>query len=182
MKEKIRKELLEKRNSLSTYEILEKSNIILDKLYRLEEFSKANRIACYISFGSEVYTHGLIKEYSKKKELLVPFIKNGEIFLARINSWEELESGAYGILQPKDPKIESGDMDIIIIPGIAFDENGNRIGYGKGYFDRLLKKIPSKRIAIAYDFQVLKNILNQEHDVRMDMIITEKRIIKCNVR
>ncbi|MEM2935073.1 MAG: 5-formyltetrahydrofolate cyclo-ligase [Candidatus Thermoplasmatota archaeon] len=182
MKERIRKELLEKRNSLSTYEILEKSNIILNKLYELEEFLKANRIASYISFGSEVYTHGLIKEYSKKKELFVPFIKNREIFLARINSWEELESGAYGILQPKNPRIENGNIDLIIVPGIAFDENGNRIGYGKGYFDRLLKKFFSKKIALAFDFQVLESIPNHTYDVKMDMIITEKRIIKCNVR
>ncbi len=182
MKGKIRKELLEKRNSLNTYEILEKSNIILKNLYGLEEFSKSKKIASYISFGSEVYTHGLIKEYSKKKEFFVPFIKNGDIFLSRINSWEELESGIYGILQPKEPKIENGGIDVIIVPGIAFDENGNRIGYGKGYFDRLLKKISSIKIALAYDFQVLKNIPNQEHDVKMDMVVTEKRIIKCNVR
>ncbi|MBC7081804.1 MAG: 5-formyltetrahydrofolate cyclo-ligase [Thermoplasmatales archaeon] len=182
MKEKIRKELLEKRNSLTTYEILEKSNLILKNLYSLEEFSKASKLASYISFGSEVYTHGLIREYSKKKEFFVPFIKDGDIFLSRISSWEELEGGIYGILQPKEPKVENGNLDIIIVPGIAFDENGNRIGYGKGYFDRLLKKFSSIKVALAFDFQVLKNIPNQEHDVKMDIIVTEKRIINCNVR
>ncbi len=185
MKKDIRKKLLEKRNSLSTYEILERSNRILEKLKKLEKFEKASTLACYISFGSEVYTHGLIKEYVGKKKVLVPVVskEKKEIFLAHIKSWRELESGTYGILEPRKEflrPVSYDEVEVIIVPGIAFDENGNRIGYGEGYFDKLLKKIHAVKIAIAYDFQILKKIPNEKHDVKIDVIITEKRIIECS--
>jgi len=184
MKTNIRKELLEKRNKLSTYEILKKSNKILEKLKGLEEFSKASVFACYISFGSEVYTHGLIKEYVERKKVLVPVVnkESKEIFLAHIKSWKELDSGAYGILEPRKEFLRPvgyNEVEVIIVPGIAFDENGNRIGYGEGYFDKLLGNINAFKIALAYDFQVLKKIPNEKHDIKMDIIVTERRIISC---
>jgi len=181
MKNKIRKKLLEARQSIPTLEVLEKSNIILSKLSSLSLFQKARKILCYISFDNEVYTHGFIKKYAKEKEMYVPVVKGKEIIPSLIKEWQELRTGAYGILEPSEIKaIEPEKIEMAIIPGIAFDIHGYRLGYGKGYFDRLLKKTNAFKIGIAFDFQILENVPHEGHDVRMDAIITEKRILQLN--
>ena len=180
MKEEIRKKILEKRNNLSTYEIFEKSNKIISKLISLEEFKEAKKILCYVSFGSEVYTHGFIKAYSSIKNIAVPVVnkEKNELILSCIRDWKELSTGAYGILEPKKiKKANPKEIEIAIIPGIAFDKRGYRIGYGEGYFDRLLSKMNAIRIAIAYELQIVNKIPDEKHDMKMDKIITEKRIL-----
>lgn len=174
-KEKIRKELLQKRKNLSTYEVLKRSNEIIKNLENLREFKEAEKIACYISFNNEVFTHGLIKKYIKEKKILVPVVnkERKEIELSLLADWKDLSQGAYGILEPRE-KLIVNDADIIIVPGIAFDKRGNRIGYGEGYYDRLLSKLKAIKIALAYDFQVLEKLPEEEHDIKMDMIVTEK--------
>ena len=181
MKNKIRNELIEKRNRLSVYEVLEKSNRIISKLIEMEEFRKAKKLLCYVSFDNEVYTHGLIKEYAKEKKIAVPVVRGNELILSYINDWKELSTGAYGILEPKKIKMANPqEIEVAILPGIAFDKRGYRIGYGKGYFDRLLPKMNALKIALAFDFQLLDSLPNEKHDVKMDMIITEKRILQLN--
>jgi len=180
-KEDLREEIRKRRASLSTYEVLEKSNEIVARLKNLEEFERAGVIACYISFDNEVYTHGLIREFMEKKKILVPVVdENGGIFLSHLRRWEELQSGAYGILEPAKEFLRRASVenaDIIIVPGIVFDERGNRIGYGGGYYDRLLSSTNALKVALAYEFQVLREIPAEEHDVRMDIIVTEERVL-----
>ncbi|MCD6170927.1 MAG: 5-formyltetrahydrofolate cyclo-ligase [Thermoplasmata archaeon] len=177
-KEEIRKKILQKRNKLTGNEILEKSNKIISKLTSIKEFKEAKKILCYVSFGSEVFTHGLIRAYINKKDIAVPVIKGNELALSYIKDWKELEKGRYGILEPK--AIRNADIDAIslaIVPAVAFDERGYRIGYGRGYFDRLLARMNAMRIGLGYELQIVKKIPEEKHDVRMDMIITEERII-----
>lgn len=180
-KEELRKKIKEKRDKLSQKEILERSGKIIEKLTEMNEFVNADAVACYISFGNEVNTHFLIKNFIEKKKILVPFVDKGrkEIRLSHLKNWEELHTGEYGILEPKKEflRIEN-NADIFIIPGIVFDESGNRIGYGGGYFDRFLCNFRGKKIALAYEFQVIKKMPNEKHDVKMDFIVTDKRIIK----
>ena len=181
MKNKIREELIKKRDKLGVYEVFKKSNDIISKLVSLQEFKKAKKLLCYISFDNEVYTHGLIKKYVKEKDIAVPVVRGNELILSYIKEWGELTTGAYGILEPKEiRKANLNDIEIAIIPGIAFDNRGYRIGYGKGYFDRLLSKMNALKIALAFDFQILDEVPEEKHDVRMDMIITEKRILQLN--
>ncbi len=181
MKNKIRQELIEKRNRLSVYEVLKKSNEIISKLVDLQEFKKAKKLLCYISFDNEVYTHGFIKKYVKEKDIAVPVVKGNELILSYIREWGELETGTYGILEPREiRRANLNDIEIAIIPGIAFDKRGYRIGYGKGYFDRLLSRMNVLKIALAFDFQILDELPEEKHDIRMDLIITEKRILQLN--
>ena len=179
-KEELRKRIKEKRDKLSQREIVEKSEKIVGKLIKMDEFADADTVACYISFGSEVRTHSLIKNFMEKKRIVVPFVDKRKkvIHLSHLKNWEELHVGEYGILEPRKEflRIEN-NADIFIIPGIVFDEEGNRIGYGGGYFDKFLCNFKGKKIALAYDFQVVKKMPNEEHDIRMDFIITDKRII-----
>ena len=185
-KEKLRSELRSMRNRLSTYEVLKRSNDIITTLTSLPSFLNAQVVACYLSFGSEVYTHGLVKAYCGTKDILIPVVdrEHRSLQLSHIRNWQELSTGAYGILEPKDAFLRIRDVEeaeMVIVPGIAFDEYGNRIGYGGGYYDSLLARADSLKVALAYDFQVLEHrIPDEPHDVRMDMILTDKRVIRTH--
>ena len=175
MKQELRKRILEKRNSLAKEEIKEKSKIIKEKLFSLEEYKKAKKILFYISFGSEVDTHDMIKESLKIKKTVVPKCRNHELELSRIHSFDELEEGYCKILEPvKIKKIDEKIVDLIIVPGIVFDRKGDRIGYGKGYYDRLLTRFPHvKKIGLAFSLQIVDSIPTEEHDIKVDRVITE---------
>jgi len=185
MKDRLRKSIEKKRNTLSTSEVLEKSSRIKKRIFEMDLFRDAQTILFYVSYGNEVYTHDMIKEsISLGKTVVVPksVTKNNALILSRLTDWNNLEVGAYNILEPKQESIKEADIesiDLIIIPGVVFDESGNRIGHGKGYYDRLLndsRNIPS--VGLAFEFQIVENIKSEQHDEKIDIIITEDRIIK----
>ena len=187
MKHTIRQQIAGKRNSLAKEEISNKSSKIKNNLYSLPEFKSAKNILFYVSLNSEVDTKAIIKEQLSKKgkKIIVPYVKKGNqiLQLSEIKNLAELEPKAFGILEPKSEfirKFDPNKLDLILIPGIAFDMNGHRIGYGYGYYDRFLKKLKSnaKKIGLALDFQVVEKIAESPHDIPVDYIITEKRIIK----
>lgn len=189
MKNPIRHQFLEKRDSLTEKERHEKSVEIKNRLYSLPEFKSAKNILFYVSLNSEVDTKAIIKEQLSKKEkkIIIPYVeKNNPLLqLSELKSFDELEPKTFNILEPKDEFIRKFDLnklDIILIPGIAFDMNGHRIGYGYGYYDRFLKKLKNnaKKIGLAFEFQVVESIAESPHDVPVDYIITEKRALKIN--
>ncbi len=183
-KEKIRKEALFRRNSLSEKERKEKSQIIIRYLINSNYFQKAKKILFYASFRSEVETfEGIKKALSMGKEVYLPrtHIKSHSLSLHRINNLEELSPGAYGILEPPadNPQIKPEELDLIICPGVAFDLKGGRIGYGGGYYDRLLQKaINVTRIALAFECQLFDSLPLDKHDIRVHAIITENGLRK----
>ncbi len=187
MKDRLRKSIEKKRNTLSTSEVLEKSSRIKKRIFEMDLFRDAQTILFYVSYGNEVYTHDMIKEsISLGKTVVVPksVTKNNALILSRLTDWNNLEVGAYNILEPKQESIEQVDVesiDLIIVPGVVFDESGNRIGHGKGYYDRLLndsQNIPN--IGLAFELQMIDNIESEKHDEKIDVIITEDRIMKCD--
>lgn len=187
MKDRLRKSIEKKRNTLSTSEVLEKSSRIKKRIFEMDLFRDAQTILFYVSYGNEVYTHDMIKEsISLGKTVVVPksVTKNNALILSRLTDWNNLEVGAYNILEPKQESIEQVDVesiDLIIVPGVVFDESGNRIGHGKGYYDRLLndsQNIPN--IGLAFELQMIDNIESEKHDEKIDVIITEDRIVKCD--
>ena len=185
MKDDVRKDLINLRKNLSKNEVLEKSNKIKNRIFNMKEYKKSSTILFYVSYDNEVYTHDMIKDSIKnKKNVVVPITdkKNKILILSKLESWDELVNGAYNILEPKIEKIKEisiDNLDLIIVPGIGFDENGNRIGHGKGYYDNLLRKSISQTIGLAFEFQIIKNIPIEKHDIPLDKIVTEKRIIIC---
>ncbi len=187
MKDRLRKSIEKKRNTLSTSDVLEKSSRIKKRIFEMDLFRDAQTILFYVSYGNEVYTHDMIKEsISLGKTVVVPksVTKNNALILSRLSDWDNLEVGAYNILEPKQESIEQVDVesiDLIIVPGVVFDESGNRIGHGKGYYDRLLndsQNIPN--IGLAFELQMIDNIESEKHDEKIDVIITEDRIMKCD--
>lgn len=178
MKKSLRKEILEKRDNLGG--IKEKSRIIKEKLFNSEEYQNSKTVMFYVSFISEVYTHDMIKEALRDKIVVVPKLKGNCLIPCRIDSFNELDfKNEYGILEPSGVNgIDKDKIDLVIVPGVVFDKEGYRIGYGKGCYDIFLEGMKSKKIGLAFDAQVVDALPTEKHDVRMDKTITEKRIIK----
>lgn len=176
--------MIHQRNNLSQQQVIENSGVIIQKLRNTAEYKESQNILFYVSYDNEVFTHSLIKDAleASDKTVLVPFTdkKNHRLSPMEINRWKDLKRGSYGILEPpsNNKTIDPAAIDIILVPGVAFDLEGNRIGHGAGYYDTLLGSSPSaSHIGLAFDFQVVDKLPAEKHDVPVDKIITEKQII-----
>jgi 5-formyltetrahydrofolate cyclo-ligase len=183
-KKALRIEVLKKRESISKKEKDLLDKIILDKLYESNLYKTSKNIFVYVSFRDEINTIKLIERaLLDNKNIYVPKVYNSTKTMKAIfiNSLDKLEKNKMGILEPKDDTlvIDKNDIDLIIVPGAVFDKSFNRIGYGGGYYDRYLEEIKYKnnKIALAYDFQIIDEIEAESHDIKVDYIITDKRIL-----
>ena len=182
MKNQLKQSILEKRDSLPKEEIIEKSIQIQNNLFNLEQYKQSKTVMFFVSFNSEVNTHNMIKEALKNKTVVIPKVESHEIEPSVIIDFDNLvTSGRFGILEPIEAmKIAYKNIDFVLVPGIVFDKEGHRIGYGFGYYDKFLKKVPkSVKIGLAFDFQVVDKIPSKMHDVPVDLIVTEKSVIEC---
>ena len=174
-KEQLRKIMIQKRkNILNKKEI---STIIVNKLMNLDIYKEARAIALYNSLSDEVDTSYLINESLKEKIVLLPKIINNKIVFIIINKDTLYEKSEFGIIEPIGD-IYQGIIDLIIIPGLAFDSNLNRLGFGMGYYDKYLETSNSYKIGLCFDEQIIDNVVVEPHDIKMDMIITKKRVYK----
>lgn len=180
MKEKarIRKKILKIRKKIGKKTVDANSAEILDKLFRLREFCRAKKVMFYSSFANEVSTTKMIeKSLELKKQIFLPKILKDKIVPVQIYNLKELVLGKFGILEPSaamNRRFAPADLDVIIVPGVAFDKNCNRIGFGKGYFDRFLKTQKATTIGLAHNFQIVKKIQAKKFDVPTDFVITER--------
>ncbi|MBD3330574.1 5-formyltetrahydrofolate cyclo-ligase [Candidatus Peregrinibacteria bacterium] len=176
-KKLLRKKLLNLRATYDKDESKIKSSVIFDKVLSHPLFRRAQNVLFYVPIKNEVDTINLINEALKTKSVYLPKTKiNGEISVHKISGLEDTSEGKYGIPEPTTAETDSQILDLIIVPGVAFDSDFNRIGFGKGYYDKFLKKLKCPKIALAYDFQIIKNIPAQEHDQKIDIIITNSKI------
>lgn len=187
MKRKLREQILCKRKAMVCSEVEQKSREIKKRLFSSSWYKDATCILFYVSFNNEVNTHTMIQEsFDKGKKIIIPKIdiKKKALILSRLINWDDLCPGSYSILEPKDTcvtKVPFSSIDLCIIPGIVFDCEGNRIGYGGGYYDRLLQsKCTAHRIGLAFELQIVKSIPAEPHDKKVEGIITENRIIVCS--
>lgn len=185
---RVRKAVLDSRKGMTTADVVKKSELVSDNFLKTDLYKSANTIMAYIDFRNEVKTEKIIKTaIADGKRIVIPIsvVESRELILSELINYDiELELGAYGILEPKeeymrevDPKI----VDIVLIPGVAFDERGFRVGYGAGYYDRFLEKVrpDTKKIALSFELQMVDRAFEDSHDVPVDMIITEERTITC---
>ncbi len=179
-KQKLREEYLEIRKSILNK--INKSEIITNKVIEEVEYKNAKVIAIYKSFGTEVDTDNLI-EYSIKleKAIALPRVINNELKFYKIKSLQEsFIKSKFGVEEPIENEanyIEKANIDLVIVPGLLFDKENNRLGYGKGYYDRFLEKGEFETIGICFDEQILPQIPITENDIKIKKVITDKRII-----
>lgn len=180
-KRNLRERLLKLRRSLDEKSRINLSRKVKSNLFGLDEYKKAETVMFYMAHDNEVETREMIMESLGEKRVLLPKVdlERGEIIPVEIKDLDSLERGAFGIAEPTDKKAYRGVIDLVVVPGIAFDLRGYRVGYGKGFYDKFLKRVSSLKIGVAYDFQIVDRIGEDENDVPVDIIITEKRIVRC---
>lgn len=177
MKEKIilRNKIREKKRQFTQIQLDELSRMIIQRLLHSDRVKNAQTIILYYSLHDEVNTHHLIDLLSETgKKILLPYVKDDtEMELREYGGPDDLRKGCYGIMEPTGNTFTNLEtIDVAVIPGMSFDSNGNRLGRGKGYYDRFLKKIPDVyKIGICFDFQKVDNIPTGLYDVKMDEII-----------
>lgn len=178
IKEVIRKKMRRLRRELTDEQIKEYSEIIRYKLESRKAFKEAETVMMYISFSHEPETIPIIKNLLEQgKNVVVPVseLSTNTIIPTYIHNIDELRKGAYGILEPTIIRaVDPADIDVVVIPGIAFDMHRNRLGFGKGYYDKFLGTTDAQRIALCYDFQIVDDLPTDEFDLPMNLILTEK--------
>lgn len=183
-KVKIRSKMLRFRNQMKPSERLSRSRKIAEKLEDFAVFKKAQHVLLYYSHNGEVDTLELLDRYVETKQLYLPVLKGKSHFQAiPIKPPLKLVKSFEGVLEPvgiEPSSLYDQQIEIVITPGVAFDRKGNRLGMGKGYYDRYFQHHHSViKIALAYEEQVLDNVPKDPYDVTIDFIITDKNIYDC---
>jgi 5-formyltetrahydrofolate cyclo-ligase len=188
-KKALRNKILSLRDALSLDERRQKSKAIQSLLFSLPEFAVTQRLALFVSFRSEVLTESIIRAaLSLSKVIAVPItdLARKQLSLSRITDYDtDLAPGTWGIPEPKPDRIRPvalHEPDLFIAPGVAFDRQGRRIGYGGGFYDRLLRALPVRKpvVALAFALQIVDRVpFEPSLDEPVDIIITEEEIIDC---
>jgi 5-formyltetrahydrofolate cyclo-ligase len=185
-KAELRTRMRGQRLQLTPADVAARSAAIGDQLRKLTLFLGAQTVFTYVSRGNEVQTHELIRDMlCGGKRVGVPaFDRERDAYHA---AWirhfpDDLQPGLLDILEPQPDRARTAPWDkfeLLLVPGLAFDARGHRLGRGKGYFDRMLEQAIGLKVALAYDFEVLTEVPAAAHDVPMDFIITENRVVRC---
>lgn len=174
-KNEIRKQIKEKRQALSPVTESQWNKLLTEKILDLPEIRQAFCIYCYVSFHHEAGTGQIIEALLEQGKLVaVPRVFKRELEFYTISGSQELEEGAMGIMEPKTSCLRVCDPYApVLVPGLAFDLKGARIGYGGGYYDRFFEREPEHlRLALAYEFQLFDSLPSKPHDKAMNQIIT----------
>ena len=185
-KASLRKQILLKRDSIPPTVKKAKDTAVEERIFLLPEFKTAKTILFFASFRSEVDTVGMIeRSLEAGKTVVLPRVQGKDLALYQIKGIFELVPAYMGIPEPSvltdDRRMSVNDVDAIIIPGAAFDETGNRIGYGGGFYDRLLAELQKSVPVIAptYEEQVVESVPADPHDKKVSIIVTDSREIRC---
>lgn len=150
---------------------------VFAQLEQTEAFISADRILLYHSLPDELSTVEFIDRWAQRKQLFLPRVNGDELEILPYDRMQ-LQKGAFNIEEPMGENlVEVSAMELIVVPAVAYDRHGNRVGRGKGYYDRLLAEASAQKIGVGYDFQLLDEIEAENHDVKVDMIITDQRQI-----
>ena len=181
-KQQIREQAHANRNAQENKDEL--SREIVARCMSLPEYQQAATVLFYLDVRSEVRTRNdLVNALAGGKKIVVPYCVDGELELFHLTDPDELSVGMYRILEPKPElrsleahRVDVQEIDLIIVPGVAFDREGGRTGHGKGYYDKLLEhaRADTPLVALAFECQLFEKIPMQDHDVFMDKVITEK--------
>ena len=180
-KPRLRNHLLEKRDGLSHDFMTIASKQIQRNLKKIEAFRNAETVACYYSVGSEVKTLDIIQQMiSEGRTVALPRIVDDELVFCSVKSFEELQKGEFGIMEPRKNCPTVDDFDIILVPAVAMMRTGQRLGYGRGYYDRFLSKHKTPTISLEYSKLVVRNIPKSEGDIPIQWIVTEDEVIRTS--
>jgi len=176
-KKALRREIGEKKRALSEAQIEARSRVLADRLFAAEQYRQCKSLYAYLSFNQEVRTSPIIERaWADGKRVAVPKVVGNEMVFIWIDSFDNLApQGAYNITEPiEDGPVADDATALVLMPGLAFDPEGRRVGYGGGYYDRFLEKEPDHPlVALCYDFQLVDHLEVEAHDVPVDVVITD---------
>ena len=173
----LRKHLLEKRDAISA----ELRNISSKKIYQnlkqVDSYINSQNTACYFPIGSEVDTHDIMLDILEHdKNMLLPKIIDNKLEFYNIPNLEKLEKGRFDIMEPKDSCKKAEKIDCVLVPTVGVSKLGDRLGYGRGYYDKFLSFTDVVKISLTYSKQIVKSIPSESYDIKIDLIITEDEI------
>jgi 5-formyltetrahydrofolate cyclo-ligase len=177
-KKLLRKQIREKKKEFTLNQKKELSLPIFEKLEKEEFFKNSKTILLYWSMDDEVYTHDFVEKYYKEKTILLPCVEGDNLILRQYQGKESMQEGEqFHILEPKGKEFnELIQINLMIIPGVAFDKERNRMGRGRGFYDRLLKTVPAMKVGVGFSFQMVEKVPTEGFDVKMDKVITTDNI------
>jgi len=171
-KKTLRQEIRARKKARSSEQLREESIKIMQKLEAHPDFQRANNVMLYASLPDEVQTMAFIETWRNQKHIILPTVVGDDIVPVELSAESGMVEGDFHIWEP-DNKPYDGSFDLIVVPGMAFDRQGHRLGRGKGYYDRFLIKYPEvKTIGICFSFQLLEEVPAEPHDQIIDEIIT----------
>lgn len=174
-KRALRKDMASLKRSFSKTILSGLSDKIITRIEECDLFRQAERVALYHALPDEAGTAPLIERWYREKALYLPVVTGDDLRFLRYEGERSVSEGAYHILEPIcGEEVDMREIDLIIVPGVAFDRQGNRLGRGKGYYDRTLSQVTAPKIGICFHFQFLDEIPAEPFDIRMDRIITDK--------
>lgn len=186
-KSELRSRLLRLRNSIDIEDWQARSETIINELKKIPEFINSNVIHCFVSMNDrkEINTHSLLNDLiSSEKKVIVPVtdFETGVLNHSELRSFEDLKKNKWGVLEPDKIHPQTQETDLILVPLLAADKDFNRLGYGKGFYDRFLKKESAVKIGLLFDDFLLDQIPVENFDEKLDILITEKKILRRNNR
>ena len=175
----LRSFLLEKRDNTSFDFMKIASEKIQKRLKKINAFRDAQKIGVYYPIGSEILTQDIIQElFSNGKDVFLPKVIGKNMEFRKITDFSSLEKGSFDIMEPKDDCEIDNDLDVVLVPTVGISPSGVRLGYGHGFYDRFLAEHKSVTISLTMEKQIIKKIPKSEHDIMIDWIITEDRILE----
>lgn len=178
-KESLRSRLLETRDNTSHDLLKIASGNIQKKLKKIYAFKDAQKIGAYYPIGSEIFTQDIIQELlSEDKEVFLPKVIGDHMEFRKITRFSSLERGSFDIMEPKEDCPTDNNLDVILVPTVGIDSTGVRLGYGHGFYDKFLAENKVTTISLTLEKQIIKKIPKSEHDILMDWILTEDKMIQ----
>jgi 5-formyltetrahydrofolate cyclo-ligase len=175
----LRSFLLEKRDNTSFDFMKIASEKIQKKLKKINAFRDAQKIGVYYPIGSEILTQDIIQElFSNGKDVFLPKVIGENMEFRKITDFSSLEKGSFDIMEPKEDCEIDNDLDVVLVPTVGISPSGVRLGYGHGFYDRYLAEHKSVTISLTMEKQIIKKIPKSEHDIVIDWIISEDRILE----
>ena len=176
-KKEVRKQMRAAKKAVPFCEKVERSEHIMSQVELLPQFIAADTVLLYWSMEDEVQTHQFVERWYRQKTLLLPCVDGDDLRLRQYTGPQCLKAGEqFGIGEPTGPEYTDLDhVQLIVVPGVAFDRMGNRMGRGRGFYDRLLKSTPNAyKVGVAFDFQILDTFPTESFDVPMNKVVSEK--------
>lgn len=180
-KQALRLEMKQRKREYTPAQLLQLSDAIANRLGTMAVFRQASCIALYHALPDEVQTAALLEACYPQKTILLPVVEGDTLRLVPYRGADSLQIGAFGIAEPlpttEQEQQKEIQVDLIIVPGVAFDRQGNRLGRGKGFYDRLLSELPATKVGICFGFQLCPKIPTEPFDFRMDYLVTESEVL-----